>query len=209
VIVQTASYALELVDALTGGPLFGHNAVTETNSGAVPYRVNASRWVFEGLPSGGVANFVITAHHYVSQTLTTGGALPNPQDGQPGFLAVITMMPRTGYPFSPSLTRVVGLVRLAPAVDPTSPVVPRAAVALTPVHQAAGTVSDAAVTVTTTDDGQYTFWFLPQLGEDPPIANRLTATATATVDGVIRTGSFPATDLIANEVTDAPHLLLS
>jgi len=209
VIVTNSSYALELVDALTGGSLFGHSAVTETNSGVTPYRVNASRWVFEGLPSGATANFEITARHYVPQTVTTGGTLPDPQDGQPGFLAVVTMMPRTGYPFPASLTRVVGLVRLDSAVDAASPAVPQAAVTLTPGHQAGGTVNDPPVTVTTTEDGQYTFWFLPQLTDDPPIANRLSATATATVNGVVRTGSLPLTNLNPNDVTYVPHMLLS
>jgi hypothetical protein len=216
VVTRPASYGLDLVDALTGGPLLGSSLVVETTSGVKPYLVNASRWVFEGLPPGVPARFVITARHYVAQTVTTGGALPNPGSGGAGHLAVITMMPRTGYPFSPTLTRVIGQVRLAPALDATSPPVPLALVTLTSAHDdqpppplPSTSVEDPPVTVTTTEDGQYTFWFLPQLGETPPIANQLTATASAVVDGHPRSGSLALQNLIPNGVTNAPSILLS
>lgn len=227
VVLQRASYGLELVDALTGGPLVGRSTVVVTSTQATPYLVNASRWVFSTLlptPPPLVippATFVITADFYVGQTVTTGPTgnvlpdgtmlvLPNPTAGGPGYLATIPMMPRTGYPFSPTLTRVVGLVQYGSAP------VPNAAVTLTPVPQPA---TPTAVTVTTTDDGQYTYWFLPRflpqlegkppVLETPPIANQLTGSVSATVGGTLRTGSLALLNLVLNGVTNAPPILLS
>jgi hypothetical protein len=199
VVVQGACYGLELIDALTGGPLLGSSAVVETASQTTPYLVNASRWVFTTLPVP-VATFVITADLYVGQTLTTGGTLPNPTASGPGYLATILMMPRTGYPFPATLTRVVGLVQYAAAS------VADAVVVLTPGHQGA---TDPNVTVTTTDDGQYTYWFLPQLGETPPVANQLTGTVSATIGGTPRTGTLPLLNLLPNSVTYAPIITLA
>jgi hypothetical protein len=209
VIVQSANYGLELVDALTGGPLVGSSAVVETFSLVAPYLVNGSRWVFENLPAQ-PASFVITADFYVTQTVTTGIAIPNPALGGPGYLATIQMVPRTGYPFPPTLTRVVGLVRLDTSIDPLGSPVPDATVTLTPSHvppppAAPVPVPDPSVVVTTTDDGQYTLWFVPQLGESPPIANQITGSVT---DGVGHTGSLAALTLVPNSVTYAPTVTL-
>jgi hypothetical protein len=140
--------------------------------------------------------------------------LPNPTGTQPGYLATITMTPRTGYPFSPTLTRVIGLVRLAAAVDPTSPPVPNAIVQLTPVHYDATTgttTSETPIAVTTTDDGQFTTWFLPILTDTPAIANQITSvSATATVNGVVRSGTISTTiSLSQNGLTYAPTITLS
>ena len=229
VAVQRASYGLELVDALTGGPLVGRNAVVETSSQAAPYLVNASRWVFQTLPTT-PATFVITADFYVGQTVTTGSTTlpdgtvpPDPTSSGPGYLATITMMPRTGYPFPPTLTRVVGLVQFASAP------VAGATVTLTPTHdqpatssQPASSVPDPAVTVTTTDDGQYTYWLLPQFTkttdstgkviyvmESPPIANQLTVGVTAILGGISRSRTL-ALNLDPNTiVTNAPTITLT
>jgi hypothetical protein len=207
VAVQPVTYGLELVDALTGGPLVGWSAAVDTTSQVVPYLVNASRWVFEGLPPAIPITFAISAHFYVPQTVTTGIALPNPTKTGPGYLATITMMPRTGYPFPPTLTRVIGLVRLGASVDVNTPTVTNATVTLQPIHSAppAPPVNDNQVIVATTDDGQFTFWFLPQYLEDPPIANQLT--------GIIKDesghqGSF-AVNLTPNGVTYAPTTFLT
>jgi hypothetical protein len=200
VVVQGACYGLELIDALTGGPLIGRSAVVETSSQTTPYLVNASRWVFSTLPTT-PATFVITAAHYVGQTVMTGGTLPNPTASGPGYLATIMMMPRTGYPFPATLTRVVGLVEYASAP------VAGAALLLTPAHQA---VQDLPpVSVMTTDDGQFTYWFLPKLGESPPIANQLTGTVSATIGGTPRTGTLPLLNLLPNSVTYAPIITLA
>src|SRR5579871_4062950 len=179
VTVQRASYGLELVDALTMGPLVGSFAVVETSSGATAYLVSASRWVFSELPAA-PATFAITADFYVAQTVKTGGALlPDPVLGGAGYLATIEMVPRTGYPFPPTLTRVVGVVRFGSAP------VPGATVTLTASHsKSTANASDPPVTVTTTDDGQYTYWFLPQLKQSPTIADQLTIAASATIGGV-------------------------
>jgi hypothetical protein len=199
VVVQGACYGLELVDALTGGPLLGWNAAVETSTQTKPYRVNASRWVFTMLPAAPV-EFAITAELYVGQTVSTGGTLPNPTASGPGYLATIMMMPRTGYPFSPTLTRVVGLVEYASAP------VAGATVDLIPTHQGS---PDSTVTVMTTDDGQFTYWFLPQLGKTPAIADQLTGTVSATINGTSRTGTVSQTTLVPNSVSYALIITLS
>jgi hypothetical protein len=216
VVAQRACYGLELVDALTGGPLIGPNTVVETTGlMASPFRVNASRWVFTSLPRASTAppsataTFVISTRFYVPQTLTTGAAtLPNPTlvGPGPGYLATVTMMPRTGYPFSSTLTRVVGLVQLDPSVNPASPPVPNASVTLTPVHAPPSppSVDETPVTVTTTDDGQYTYWFLPIITDDPPLANQLTGNvAMGSYSGIL-----PSLSLLANGVTYAPPVFI-
>ena len=218
VVTRSANYGLELVDGLTDGPLLGRSTVVETTTHLTPYRVNASRWVWEGLRARVPATFVITADHYVPRTVTTGATDPNPPaSGVPGYLARVRMWPRTGYPFSPTLTRVVGLVRFATSVDPTSPPVPAAAVTFTAVHLSGGSsTSDPAVVVQTADDGQYTFWFhpiVPPTGTpppDPPLANQVAVTATATdASGVVRTGSLAQFAVTPNDVTYAQTILLS
>lgn len=206
VVGQPVSYGLELVDALTGGPLVGWSKVVEASSQVVPYLVNDSRWVFTGLPAA-TANFVITTRFYVPQTVTTGTvAIPDPLISGPGYLATIMMVPRTGYPFPTTLTRVVGLVRIDASIDLDTPVVPNATVTLTPVHSAppAPPFDDAEVIVTTTDDGQFTFWFLPQLGETPPVANELTGTAADSAGHMM---TFAA-NLIPNGVLYAPTIFI-
>jgi hypothetical protein len=171
IVVRAANYGLQLVDALTLGPIVGSSAVVELSSGMVPYLADDSRWVFTALPAA-PATFQITADFYVPQTLKTGGLiLPDPVTGGPGFLATVTMMPRTGYPFPPTLTRVVAQVRLGAGVDPTKPPVPNAVVTLIPLH---GATPDLPVTLATTDDGQFTYWFLPEQSMTPPVADHIT-----------------------------------
>jgi hypothetical protein len=216
------SYGLELVDVLTGGPLVGPSFVEETTSSGTAYLAQPSRWVFQGLNTTAPANFEIRARHYLSQTLVTGSlAYPNPTAGVPPNVVVVPMMPRTGYPFSPTLTRVVGLVRLDPSVDLTSPPVPNATVVLTPSHYHLPPppppplpppppviVPDAPVTVTTTEDGQYTYWFLPELGGvHPPIANQLSVQVTVPMTTLHGGTSMPF-HLTPNGVTYAPTVLL-
>src|SRR5262245_52970108 len=46
ILIRHASYGIELVDALTGGPLFGDSAVT-VDSGVEPFVIAGSRWIFE------------------------------------------------------------------------------------------------------------------------------------------------------------------
>jgi hypothetical protein len=176
VIVQAANYGLQLVDALTGGPIVGSSAVVELSSGMVPYLADGSRWVFTALPAA-PATFQVTADFYVPQTLATGGGLPDPVAGGPGFLATVTMMPRTGYPFPPTLTRVVAQARYKGTP------VPNATVKLVALHSGS---PDPQVTLTTTDDGQFTFWFLPEQSMTPPIADHITVQVT---DG-FHTGSL-------------------
>jgi hypothetical protein len=207
VLLPATYYGLELIDAITQGSLIGRSAVTETSSGIMPFLVNRARWVFANLPPS-VATFVITAPFYVEQTVTTGGSIPNPPASGAGFLLSVQMMPRTGYPFSPTLTRVVGLVRLAASVNPTSPIVPNATVTLQPSHYdpVGGTTTfDPPVTVPTTDDGQFTYWFLPMLTETPAIANQLTGTVA---DGSGHTGIIPLISFLPNGVTYAPTVYI-
>jgi hypothetical protein len=208
VVVEPTSFGLELVDALTGRPLLGRSAVVETTGLVTPYLVNASRWVFTGLPAT-AATFVITAQHYVTRTVVTPADFPNPTTTGPGYLATVAMMPRTGYPFPPTLTRVVGLVKLGASIDLNTPPVPNVPVVLTPMH--AASPDDSPVTVMTTDDGQYTFWFLPQLGKSLPIAGQLMAQVMpVTIEGHSCSGAFstPLT-LIPNGVTYAPDIILT
>jgi hypothetical protein len=208
VIVRHASYGLELVDALTGGPLLGRSAVVLASGDVEPFLANASRWVFEDLPAG-AATFSIEADLYVPRQLTTGTlALPYsvPPATSPGALVRVLMMPRTGYPFPPTLTRVVGQVRLDPSVDPASPPVAGAEVAITPRHNdGTTTVDDPDITVYTTEDGQYTLWFVADPDRNPPIANELVATASAGGYG----GSLSTQTLIPNKVTSADPIFLS
>jgi hypothetical protein len=176
--------------------------------------------VFQGLaPSTPAmpmpARFVIRARHYLSQTLVTDDiTLPNPTAGVPPNVVVVKMLPRTGYPFSPTLTRVVGLVRVGASVDSTMPPIPDAVVTLTAVHTHVPTpppvlppvvVNDPPVTVTTTEDGQYTYWFFPEGGGvHPPLANGL----SVTVQSGALSKTITLNHLIRNGVTYAPTVFL-
>ena len=203
IVTQTSNYALDLVDVLTNGPIQGSSSVVETFSQMVPYLVNDSRWVFDALPAK-QAQFVITSDYYVTQTITTTvtPGFPDPVAGGPGYLATVTMIPRTGYPFPPTLTRVVALVKLSVGGNPAA-AVPNASVTLTPLH--AGS-PDTAVTLTTTDDGQFTYWFLPELTKSPPIADQITAHVTFGAHaGDLMPSPFT---LVPNGVTYAPTITL-
>ena len=99
----------------------------------------------------------------------------------------------------------------SPSVDPHTPPVAGATVTLTARHHhvtppPATTVDDADVSVTTTDNGQYTFWFFADPTKDPPLPNELLVTAQS---GAL-TGSLatPLT-LTAGAVTNAPPIYLS
>lgn len=182
-IIRRASYALELVDGLTGGPLVGSSQVAFELTGPpvagpepVMFLVNRSRWVFEQLQNDVV--FSIEAEHYLPEKRTVTAAELT------GALAIVAMSPRTGYPFPPALTRAVGSVRLVSG-EP----VPDATVMVTPLHLVTSSstfIAGPTLTARTADDGQYVVWFRPQTGlSDPsaqPTASRFNAVASATVD---------------------------
>ncbi len=204
VVVQATNYALDLVDAITLGPIQGSSAVVEMNSGMVPYLVNGSRWVFDALPAA-QAVFVITSDYYVTQTITTTvtPGFPDPVVGGPGYLATVTMAPRTGYPFPPTLTRVVAQAKRVVVVGEPATPVPNAIVTLTAFH--AGS-PDTAVTLTTTDDGQFTYWFLAETTKTPPVADTITVHVT---DGVHSGDLHPSPfTLVPNGVNYAPTITL-
>jgi hypothetical protein len=224
VLGQQPSYGLELVDAITGGPLVGPSHVVETSGIGLAFRARPSCWVFEGLSTTMPANFKIEALHYIAQQITTDGVTyPNPTAGVASNVVQVTMMPRTGYPFSPTLTRVVGLVRVDPASNPASPVVVGAVATITPIHYYQPPtppppapqvppppviVPDTPFSVPTTDDGQYTAWFFPDyLGNvQPAIPNQLSITVTAT--GFPAPVTVQVNPLTPNGVTYAPTVLL-
>jgi len=179
-IAQVASLGVELIDELTGGALLGASEITVFRA-AVPgqpieptqYLVGQSRWVFENLTEE--VRLVIDATGYLSETLVTGQTatplvgppLPVPAVAAgPGYVQ-LTLRPRTGYPFSPAMTRVVGVVLQggAPLVGAT--------VALTPRFGASVAASVAVpppfVTLTA-DDGQFVVWLFPNINQEPPTA---------------------------------------
>ncbi len=196
---------LELVDELSGDVLVGASRVRVfrvappgEELAALSFLVGRSRWVFEELDrdlgTGEEARFSIDADHYFAETVETGqtaitladpGGVPVPSLAAGVPFVGLRLRPRTGYPFPPALTRVVGSVSLAgaPVVGATVTVTPRYQVtASDPTTSTPGT--PAFVTLTA-DDGQYVAWLFPNVNEDfpAPIACDVTATFGAHTGG--------------------------
>jgi hypothetical protein len=108
------------------------------------------------------------------------------------------MVPRTGYPFPSSLTRVTGSVHVDPGLDPTSPPVINASLTITPTYSLSPLVQGPAVFTFTADDGQYVMWFLPDITKDPPTPIAFDAHAEATVD----IGGVPT--FVQGDITNQP-----
>ncbi len=206
IILRHASYGLDLIDALTGGPLVGQSSVTHVGGDVEPFLLNESRWAFEGIAAGS-ATFDVRANYYLPrQVTTTDLGVSVPADTVPGALVRVLMMPRTGYPFPTTLTRVVGQVRLDPSIDPATPDVEGATVTITPRHHGtSATVDEADVIIETTEDGQYTLWFHPDPSLDPPLPNELIVNVTFGAYG----GGTGTMTLDPNAVTSAPLVYLS
>jgi hypothetical protein len=217
-VVRRASYGLELVDELTQGELVGTSQVSFdpvapplAGSAPLSFLVNRSRWVFENLDADVV--FSIAADHYLPVSVQTGGSIPGvPNADDAGVLATVTLRPRTGYPFAPSLTRVVGEVRVSAAIDPLRSLVFDAQVTITPLHADSAVPEGPDLVTKTADDGQYVMWFLPDLSKEPPTATayRATATAIVNVGGVPTplTGSIPDQTLVFQTFNGAPPIYL-
>lgn len=207
ILIRHASYGIELVDALTGGPLVGTSTVT-VDSGVEPFLVGSSRWVFEDLPEG-PATFTITAQGYMPLVVLAADLGSDvPAASAPGFLARVVMTPRTGYPFPTTLTRIVGQVFLDSSVDPATPPVAGAVVTITPRHRSGPTtfVDDPDVTLLTTEEGQYTYWFFPDPDQDPPLVNELVVSAHTETLGA---GPITVEPIHPHAVTDVPAIHLS
>jgi hypothetical protein len=198
VVERRARIGIELIDALTGSALLGGNRLSV--EGAEALRATASRWFVEDGPLqlGATARVIVEADGYVTETVDV--AVPPP--GDPATLVEVRMVPRTGYPFPPSLTRVVGLVRF----DDSGAPVRDAAVTVTPRH---GGTDGAPLLTRTTDDGQFAMWFLPLPSITPPLADGYRIDAQIVVDGVTFTGSLPPQPLAPNRRNDAPVLRLT
>lgn len=195
-IERRARIGIELVDALTGGAVDAAGRVSVAG-GAEVLRATPSRWFVEdALPTP--ARFTIEAEGYLPETVDVAV----PPDGEPGALATVRLLPRTGYPFPPSLTRVVGLI----VFDDTGLPARGADVTVTPAH---GGAMGAPLTTRTADDGQFAMWFLPALGLTPPVADGYRVDAQLVVDGVPFTGSVPPQPLAAGRRNDAPALRLA
>jgi hypothetical protein len=196
VVERRARVGIELVDALTGGPVLAASRVSI--DGAQVLRATRSRWFVEDdLPA--LATFLVEAVGYVAETVPVAV----PPVGAPGVLVEVPLKPRTGYPFPPALTRVVGLV----VFDDTGLPAHNAEVVVTPEH---GAVDGAPLATRTTDDGQYAMWFLPALGAlSPPIADGYRVDAQLVVGATTFTGSLPAQPLSPNRRNDAPVLRLT
>lgn len=207
ILVRHASYGLELVDALTGGPLLGPSAVT-VDSGVEPFMIGGSRWIFEDLPAG-PATFSISAQGYMPLVVLAADLEGDvPAATAPGLLARVSMTPRTGYPFPTTLTRIVGQVFLHASVDPAAPPVAGAVVTITPRHRSGPSAftDDPDVTLLTTDDGQYTYWFLPDPDQDPPLVNELIVSVES---GSLSADPLTVTTIHPHAVTNVPRIELS
>jgi hypothetical protein len=208
-ISRRANYGLELVDALTQQALVGASRVIAERASTpgapvsgMSFLVNRSRWVFEGLD--GEAVFQIDADHYLPATVTTGAGFPSVPLTGAGVLVTVPLRPRSGYPFPPGLTRVIGSV-----VFDGEPV-EGAQVDVFPIFSLSPLV-EASVPVTffTADDGQYVAWFLPDASQDPPTAVAFRANASADIDGTPRLGSIGATPLRLQTVNTVPRIELA
>jgi hypothetical protein len=121
----------------------------------------------------------------------------------PAPLIEVSMRPRTGYPFPPSLTRLVGLI----VFDDTGLIAPGAQVKVYAEH---GGASGASASFYAADDGQYTAWFLPEAsGFTPPLADGYQVAAFASRGGVDFTGSLSSQPLAPNRRNDAPVIRLT
>lgn len=206
-IRRRVSYGLDLVDRLNGGPLIGRNRVTLETLAApgrpdpVVFVLGRSRWVFEELQND--VTFTIDAEYYLTERRTVAAA------DLDGTLDVVHMSPRSGYPFPSSLTRVIGMARLASGLP-----VGGAAISVSPMHfipATASFIAGPAIEARSADDGQYVVWFQPEPGLSDaaaePTASRFSASATATIelDGVLRNvaGSIGDQDLVPEALNDA------
>jgi hypothetical protein len=207
--VQTATLGLELVDELTDGSLIGTSSVTVTLV-SIPglvvtptqFLVGRSRWVFENLDPTEEVQLAIEANGYFSETLETNlsvptladpGGVPVPSVASPPSLVRVRLRPRTGYPFSGSLTRVVGSVLLAGAP------VPGASVTVTPRFQdpvvAGVTDPGTPFDTLTSEDGQFVAWFFPDISQEhpTPVAFDVTASSGSHTGGVSAQPLVPQT----------------
>jgi hypothetical protein len=201
VVIETverhACLGVDLVDALTGGPVVGGSRVVAVGQDADAIRANRSRWFFETAlaPS---TDLSIVADYYVPETR----AVTVPPPTEPGALVEVRLLPRTGYPFGLGVTRVVGSVVFdiggAPAIG--------AIATVQPLHTGSGT--EPAVVTRTTDDGQYVMWFAPLNGATPPLADAYSVSVQIDVGGTMFAGALPAAPLAANRVNHAPVVRL-
>lgn len=199
---RAAVIGIDLVDAMTHEPLISAGEVhADETVGVTSFAVTPSRWAFEGI-SPGSHEFHLRAPSYVDRTVTT--TVPS----GPGELRTFELLPRTGYPFGSTVTRVVGAVRLAATVDPATPVVTGAEVTLQAIHSVVDTPPESPVVTQTTEDGQYVMWFQPIPGLDPPLADQYSVSASATVGGVPMTGTLSAQALTPNRANAAPDLFI-
>lgn len=193
-IERRSHLGIELIDALTGAPVVGASRVDV--GGAEVLRATSSRWfVEETLPA--TVTIVADADGYVSETISV--AL-SPADPAP--LVEVRLKPRTGYPFPPSLTRVIGLV----VFDATELPVRGAEVTVTPEH---GGAAGAILVTRTAGDGQFAMWFLPVSALAPPLADGYRVDAQIVVGSVTFTGSLSSQPLLPNRRNDAPILRLT
>jgi hypothetical protein len=209
-LIRHASYGLELVDRLTEQALVASSRILAervTPAGepapGISFLVNRSRWVFEGLT--GETIFVIDADHYLPETVITGVDAPSvPTPDVPGVLHTVRLTPRSGYPFPPTLTRVIGLVTFRGAPVPAAQVDVFPIFSLSPLVEAAVPTS-----YETADDGQYVAWFTPDPTQDPPTAVAFRANASAVIEGVPRLGSIGPISLQLQTVNTVLPIQLS
>jgi hypothetical protein len=194
-IERRSRLGIELIDALTGAPVVTASRVNV--GGAEVLHATGSRWFVEdALPATVIV--VVDAEGYVSEAVSI--ALPAGDDPAP--LVEVRLKPRTGYPFPPSLTRLVGLV----VFDATELPARGAEVTVTPEH---GGVAATTLATRTTDDGQFAMWFLPASALAPPLAAGYRVDAQIVVDGITFTGSLSSQPLLPNRRNDAPILRLT
>lgn len=219
--VRHANYGLELIDALTGGPLLGASAVTAElvttpppagrKVALDPFLVNRSRWVFEDLQVD--VKLTVSSDFYLTATLQTGaGALPSVPSTGNGLLIAVPMTPRAGYPFAANLTRVIGTVHLALSVDPAQPAVSRATLTVTPYYE--GAAGPGTPLAGETDEaGQYVIWFQPDTDFDArlPTLVDIEIEADVLVGGISRhvTGELLGHTIVTHQSNGVPTIELS
>lgn len=197
-IERRARVGIELVDALTGGPILSTSRAAVVDNDAVTLqRSGRSRWFAEA-PMPPAVTIAIDAEHYVSTEVVV--TIPPP--AAPGAFVTVRLDPRTGYPFPASLTRVVGRV----VFDPTDAPVAGAEVTVTPRR---GGIDDAPRLHRTTADGQLAAWFLPQPSAAPPIPDGYRIEASLVDGSGTWTGFIAAQPLNAHQRNDAPVVRLS
>jgi len=196
VVERRARVGLELVDAITGGPIIGASRVVVGGADIDVRRANRARWLVENV-SLPLMTFVVDAEHYVTETID----VMTPPEADPGVLVEVVLTPRTGYPFAASLTRVVGQV----VIDATGLPASGADVTVTPAR---GGSPGTPLATRSTDDGQYVMWFLPDPAASPPIADRYRVDAQLPDGGITLSGSLSLRPLQAGRRNDAPVLRL-